>query len=123
MTWDQALLVALAVVDLAALTVGLTILRRVTRIVVETGEAIHGAVASSIDEAKRDTVEAFIAALAPALAHLPNLLGGMKVSAEGRLSVDEEPKPDDSPILFDFIDRKVTPVHPLMGLKNGGRSG
>ncbi|MCL2393261.1 MAG: hypothetical protein FWC87_01130 [Acidimicrobiaceae bacterium] len=63
MTWDQALLIVLAVVDLAALVVGLTILRRVTRIVVDTGEAIHRAVESSIEEAKRDMLAAFMASL------------------------------------------------------------
>jgi len=62
-TWDQALLIVLAVVDLAALVVGLTILRRVTRIVVDTGEAIHRAVESSIEEAKRDMLAAFMASL------------------------------------------------------------
>lgn len=95
MTWGDALLIALACVDLAALAVGLTILRRVTAIVVETGETIHQAVASSIDEAKRDAVIQFSAAVGPALAafahEVPRVVreavGNLHFSAGGQVVV------------------------------------
>ena len=97
MTWDGVLLVVLAAVDVAALAVGLTILRRVTAIVVETGEAIDRAVRSSIDEARKDAVAGFVAALGPALGVLGQQLpavvreavGHLHIRADGTLLVDD----------------------------------
>ena len=99
MTWDRVLLVVLSVVDLAALAVGLTILRRVTRIVVDTGEAIHAAVHASIDEAKHETVRSFTDALGPALGVLASqvpkavreAVGNLRIQAGGTLLVSDQP--------------------------------
>lgn len=81
----------LCVIDLAALGVGLTVLRRVTRIVKETGEAVHAAVTEQIIEAQRGATEGFIAALGPALALLPDALHDalrrVRVSGDGRFEI------------------------------------
>lgn len=68
MTWAHAMIIALSVIDLCALGVGVTILRRVTRTVEENGIAIRKAVLEGIDEAKEAAVSKFMVAVGPALA-------------------------------------------------------
>lgn len=70
MTWNDILLIILTGIDCAALAVGLTVLRRVTRLVKATGDQIHLAVMESIDQAKHDTVDAVVAELGPAVGTL-----------------------------------------------------
>lgn len=97
MKWSDVLIIVLAIIDCAALFVGLTILRRVTRIVVETGDAIHSAVSDSIGEAKTEAVHEFTAAVGPALgllaAEIPKALRegikGVRVSAGGTLTFQD----------------------------------
>ena len=97
MTWQSILLAVLAGVDVAALGVGLTILRRVRRIVVDAGAEIHQAVQDSIADAKSEAVGEFSAALSPALAglasHLPTVIGQalehVRVEAGGHLVIDQ----------------------------------
>lgn len=55
-------------VDAAALAVGLTILRRVTKQVHETADAIRREVNGAINQAEQQAVGAFINAATPALA-------------------------------------------------------
>lgn len=62
------MLLVLSVVDFCALGVGLTILRRVTKIVVETGKAIDRAVTENINSARDSAVDEFASAVKPALA-------------------------------------------------------
>jgi hypothetical protein len=105
-TWDQLLLIVLAAVDVAALAVGLTILRRVTRIVIDTGEAIDRAVHESIEEAKHDAVRGFTEALGPALAVLASqvpkvvreAVGNLHIRAGGSLLVADDTYTGDGDI-------------------------
>ena len=70
MTWQDAVLITLTVVDISALAVGLTVLRRVTGLVRQAGEAVHEAVVEGIEDAKRDVVVGLASAVAPALGEL-----------------------------------------------------
>jgi len=87
----QIVVYILCVIDLAALGVGLTVLRRVTRIVKETGDAVHAAVTDQIVEAQHSATDGFIEALGPALAMLPgalhDALGRVRISADGRFTI------------------------------------
>ncbi len=77
------LIVTLIMVDVGALTVGLSILWKVRRIVTETAEVIQGEVAKAIDAAKADAVGKFMVAVAPALAHLSQIIPDLVSEAIG----------------------------------------
>ena len=70
MTWQSALVIVLVVVDISALGVGLTVLRRVTRLVVDAGEQIHASVLESVEQAKSDAVRGVAEAVGPIVANL-----------------------------------------------------
>lgn len=55
----------LAVIDAAALSVGLLVLKRVTKIVHETADAVQEATNESIAKAESDAVDAFMRAATP----------------------------------------------------------
>lgn len=80
MSFDHAMIVALTVVDLCALGVGLTILRRVTRIVQDAGSAVETATMAGIDRAKAEAVEQFSEAVAPALSKLGDAVAPALIS-------------------------------------------
>jgi hypothetical protein len=66
-TWQDGLLLFLSIVDVSALVVGLTVLRRVTRLVRDAGEQIHESVMESIDEAQGHAVRRLVEVVAPVL--------------------------------------------------------
>lgn len=101
-----ALTCALVLVDAAALGVGLTVLRRVTRIVKETASAVQEATDASIAQAQADAVTAFMAAAAPVFAGLPSLLHKgfeellrrARITPEGHVELSPTPlRGDDTP--------------------------
>lgn len=81
MSWSHAMIVALAVIDLCALGVGVTILRKVTRTVEENGIAIREAVIAGIEEAKDMAVVKFMVAVGPALGKISETVPGIIKSA------------------------------------------
>lgn len=92
---------ALVLVDLAALTVGLTILRRVTKLVISVGDRIHEAVESSIEQARQDAVTGFLESATPIIAAvatgvpkvvreaLSEVASSIRVTASGAIQVQE----------------------------------
>lgn len=107
MNWSHAMIVALAVIDLCALGVGVTILRKVTRTVEENGIAIREAVMEGIEEAKETAVAKFMVAVGPALGKIAETVPGViktavettlsksiSVQVQGGGQVVVEPEPD-----------------------------
>lgn len=67
MSWQSIDIIALTFVDLCALGIGLTILRRVTHIVKDAGTQIKEAVTENIAEAKEEASASFAEAVGPAI--------------------------------------------------------
>ena len=67
MNWQSIDIIILTIVDLCALGVGVTILKRVTRIVHESASAINKAVETNIEGARESAVSSFAEAVGPAL--------------------------------------------------------
>ena len=94
MRWTDVDIIVLTIVDLCALGVGVTILRRVTKIVVETGNAIHSAVGQNINEARESAVDAFAEAVGPAISQAAiHLLPMITQLIESKVDIDVRDKP------------------------------
>lgn len=82
-SFDHIMIAVLTVVDLCALGVGLTILRKVTNQIKTTGTVIEDAVKDGINTAKSDAIQKFTDAVGPALGHIATIVPGIISDAIG----------------------------------------
>ena len=101
MTWESAILIALTVVDVSALAVGLTVLRRVTRLVREAGDEVHRAVVEGIDQAKMDAVNGVAHAVVPVVSELmtqlPRAIHAMSQEVTAAVTVAISKREEEEP--------------------------
>lgn len=92
----HTMIYVLSIIDFAALLVGLTVLKRVTKIVHEVADTIQREVTLQIAAAEKSTVQGFVEAAAPAIqmlaATMPRVVHDAVESVAGRLTIQGDGK-------------------------------